>query len=251
MPLVTLITDFGTKDPYAGEVKGAIYSACPSCTVVDITHEINPYDVLSAGHMLNKIRKSFPKNCVHLCAVGSAAKNILVKSRGQLFLAPDNGVLTRVLGQNRAEVFALELKVKNTFFQGRDVLAPLAGRLAAGQSLAEMARPETTPVILPQAKPQWRLKKREIQGRVMVIDRFGNVETNIPASMLAHLKNPEVRWRDRIIPRFYKNFQTMVPHRAAAIVNCYGYMELVMPQESLAEAWGLMAGERLVVREKG
>ncbi len=250
MPLITLTTDFGVRDPYVGEVKGVIYSHCPSAAMVDITHEIKPYDCLLAGHTLNKVHRSFPEGSIHLCAVGDAKRGIIVKYRGQLFVAPDNGVLTPFFKKKRIQVLALKRKTKNDFFQARDILAPAAGRLAFGRKPETLAQPVSCFTTLSQAKPAWQGRKKEVKGQAMVIDRFGNVETNIPAVMLIKFKNPEVVWGKQVITRFYKNYHAMPPKQPGFIVNCYGYVELTLKHEALASIWEIMPGERIIVREK-
>ena len=146
-PIITLTTDFGLRDPFVGIMKGVILSICPSARLVDLTHEIEPQDVLGAGLALEAALPFFPDGTVHLAVVdpgvGSTRRPIALRARGQYLVGPDNGVLTLALQGARWAAVALtareyRLAEVSRTFHGRDVFAPAAAYLAAGVPLERL-----------------------------------------------------------------------------------------------------------------
>ncbi len=140
-PIITLTTDFGLQDPFVGIMKGVILSICPSACLVDLTHDVEPQDILGAALALEAALPFFPDGTVHLAVVdpgvGSARRPLAVRIRGQYLVGPDNGVLTpALLGSQRTAVALTapeyRLPQVSRTFHGRDVFAPAAAYLAAG-----------------------------------------------------------------------------------------------------------------------
>ena len=108
MPLLTLLTDFGTRDAYVGVLKGVIASVAPAVTVVDITHEIPPQDVMEGGYVLREAYRAFPPGTVHLAVVdpgvGTERRAVAVEHGGHRFVGPDNGLLSLVLAKDAPDV---------------------------------------------------------------------------------------------------------------------------------------------------
>ena len=188
MPVIALLTDFGTADHYVGAMKGVMLGICPGATFVDITHEIPPQDVLGGALQLGACWQYFPAGTVFLAVVdpgvGSARRAIAVEADGRRFVAPDNGLLTMVLrapegGQAHFEIsnprYAAPL-VSRTF-EGRDRFAPAAAWLAAGVELAALGAPLSDWVRLDIPEP--RDLGDRLEGEVLAVDRFGNLITNI------------------------------------------------------------------------
>ena len=137
--IIALLTDFSTADSYVAEMKGVLLSALPGATLVDITHSIPPGDVRSAAHVLGRVRRRFPAGTVHLAVVdpgvGTERAALVVAAGGQFFVGPDNGLFTPVLGE-ATEVIDLPTPPQAApTFHGRDLFAPAAAALAAGQPL--------------------------------------------------------------------------------------------------------------------
>jgi S-adenosylmethionine hydrolase len=186
-PIVALLTDFGTVDHYVGAMKGVLLGICPDATLVDLTHDIPPHDVLTAALELAATCRYFPPATIFLVVVdpgvGSGRRGVALEAGDYRFVAPDNGVLTCVLGDLKAKR-SVELTERryarptvSRTFEGRDRFAPAAGWLAKGVDLAALGRPLATLTRLDVPSP--RVATECLAGEVMRVDRFGNLVTNI------------------------------------------------------------------------
>ncbi|MGH9144152.1 MAG: SAM hydrolase/SAM-dependent halogenase family protein, partial [Vicinamibacterales bacterium] len=186
-PVIALITDFGTRDHYAGTMKGVVLGICPDATLVDITHDVVAHDVLDGALKLAAAFRYFPVATIFLVVVdpgvGSARRGIAAEAGGFTFVAPDNGVLTAVLDEHPARriVELTERKyarptVSRTF-EGRDRFAPAAAWIARGIDLAAFGRSAGAIHRLDIPRPS--VEDGRIEGQVLSVDRFGNLITNI------------------------------------------------------------------------
>jgi S-adenosylmethionine hydrolase len=186
-PVVALLTDFGTRDHYAGTMKAVVLTVCPDATLVDIGHEIAPHDVLGGALELAACYRYFPSGTVFLAVVdpgvGSGRRGIVAEAGDYRFVAPDNGVLTGVFRDvpPRRVVELSERKfaratVSRTF-EGRDRFAPAAGWLAKGTGVASFGRAITDYQMLHIPEP--RVDEQSVTGEVLRVDRFGNLISNI------------------------------------------------------------------------
>jgi S-adenosylmethionine hydrolase len=193
-PLITLTTDFGLADSYVGAMKGVMLSICPEAMLVDITHEIAPQAVRQAAYVLSTAAPYFPPGCVHLVVVdpgvGSERRPIVVKMKGATYVAPDNGVLSLALAQDRdrpgGDCLAVllaepryRLQPTSATFHGRDIFAPAAAYLASGVDPVEMGDeiPFSSLVSIGSLRPVLQADG-SWSGEVLHIDRFGNLVTN-------------------------------------------------------------------------
>ncbi|MGH7412597.1 MAG: SAM hydrolase/SAM-dependent halogenase family protein [Candidatus Rokuibacteriota bacterium] len=199
-PLITLTTDFGLRDPFVGIMKGVLLSICPSARLVDLTHEIEPQDVLGGALALEAALPFFPAGTVHLAVVdpgvGSARRAIAIRAGGCYLVGPDNGLVTPALegaGWTAVSLTAPEyrrppehrrLEVSRTF-HGRDVFAPAAAYLAAGIPIERLGPAVADPKRLDL--PGCHLEGPELVGQVLDADRFGNLITSIPAARLREI----------------------------------------------------------------
>ena len=186
-PVIALLTDFGTRDHYAGAMKGVLLGICPEAACIDITHDIAPHDILGGALELAASYKYFPPGTVFLVVVdpgvGSARRPIAAEAAGYRFVAPDNGVLTLVF-KDAPPRRVVELTGRryarptvSRTFEGRDLFAPAAAWLAKGIDLAGLGRTVTSWQVL--AVPEPVVTDREILAEVLRVDRFGNLVTNI------------------------------------------------------------------------
>jgi S-adenosylmethionine hydrolase len=186
-PVIALLTDFGTRDHYAGAMRGVALGICPGVTLADITHDVQPQDVLGGALELAAAFKYFPAGTVFLAVVdpgvGSARRGIAAEGGGYTFVAPDNGLLTMVFREcpPRRVVELTERRyarptVSRTF-EGRDRFAPAAAWLAKGIDLTALGRPLTAWHLLDIPEPAVTVGR--IAGEVLRVDRFGNLVTNI------------------------------------------------------------------------
>jgi S-adenosylmethionine hydrolase len=175
-PVVTLTTDFGPSSPYVAAMKAVLLAGCPGVTLVDVSHEVPPFDVLPGAFLLWAGTRHFLPGAVHLAVVdpgvGSQRRPIALLVGGSWYVGPDNGLFGLVLERQGKEVEAVELERRpgiSLTFEGRDVFAPAAAALAAGRPYSELGRPTTEP---PQRLP--------VHGPVVLwVDNFGNLVTNL------------------------------------------------------------------------
>lgn len=186
-PIITLLTDFGLKDPYVASMKGVILSINPECTLVDITHQVSPYDIKEGAFILAQAYSTFPKGTIHLSVVdpgvGSPRKPILFVTKNYFFIGPDNGLFTfalkreklkKVIALGKMEFFLPEV---SPTFHGRDLFAPVAAHLSFGIA------PESFGRVIKSwneiSFPEPVLRQEKLIGEVVHIDTFGNLVCNI------------------------------------------------------------------------
>ncbi len=190
MAVVALLTDFGLSDAYVGVMKGVIFSIAPSAQVVDLAHGVAPQDIVGASYSLYSAHPYFPENTVFTVVVdpgvGSGRRIVALRTDRKIFLAPDNGVLTPVINSETIhEAVSVEnpeyfLHPVSRTFHGRDIFAPAAARLAAGEALSQFGPPLSASafVRLDVAPPEVD-SDGCLAGTVIAVDRFGNLITNI------------------------------------------------------------------------
>ena len=188
--IVTLTTDFGTLDGYVGAMKGVLLERFPDAQVVDLTHDIPAQDVHAGARALANACRFFPAGTVHVAVidpgVGTGRAAIVVEHRAQIWVAPDNGVVSRAVPEGapawRIQREDLALAKVSRTFHGRDVFAPAAAALAAGRvgpsEVGEPLRPIRLPAPTLQRGPSY------VRGEIVAVDRFGNLVTNIPLDAL-------------------------------------------------------------------
>jgi S-adenosylmethionine hydrolase len=255
-PIITLLTDFGLKDHYVGTMKGVISAIAPLARLIDISHEIPPFSVHEGAYALAQSAPFFPAGTVHLVVVdpgvGTERRAILAEANNQLFVAPDNGVLTLVLratGYQGRELTNQSLwrPSPSSTFHGRDIFAPVAAALAGGKARPEDVGPVIQDlVLLPNLAPVctndqiWR-------GVVLSVDRFGNVITNFPTSTLLGgvQKGFLLRAGTRQITRVCKTFGSASAGELFVYAGSSGYLEIGINQASAAATLDVHAGEAI------
>ncbi|TAK55826.1 MAG: hypothetical protein EPO24_11740 [Bacteroidetes bacterium] len=188
-PFIALLTDFGAADAYVGIMKGVIYSINPQARIIDVSHESAPQQIDQAAFLLWSAYKYFPAGTIFVCivdpGVGSLRKIFCVQTSNYTFLVPDNGMLKFVLGETQVKGVYDVSKPKifshpvSATFHGRDIFAPLAARLSMGEKPSVFGRPAKASLnveLLVSVHPK-RVMKYE--GKVIHIDRFGNIVTNL------------------------------------------------------------------------
>jgi S-adenosylmethionine hydrolase len=186
--IVTLLTDFGTSDGYVAEMKGAILARAGGATLVDVTHEIPAGDVAEAAYVIGRTWRAFAAGTVHLAVVdpgvGSGRRALAAEASGHRFVAPDNGLLSVVLRDGMARIVSIPVPASaSPTFHGRDVFAPAAARLAAGEPLAALGPMVGDPVLLPP--PRLALLSGDLVGEVVHVDRFGTLVTSLTGAAVA------------------------------------------------------------------
>lgn len=188
MPLITLLTDFGSQDYFVGAMKGVILSIYPGASIVDITHEIPPQDIRAAAFNLLAVYKDFPTGTIHVAVVdpgvGSARRGIMIECAGLFFVGPDNGLFSWICDRER-KFRAIHLSNQGFFrhpisdtFHGRDVFAPVAAALASGVALEEFGPAIDDLTQLESLEPESG-DGGVTKAMIIHIDRFGNCVTNL------------------------------------------------------------------------
>ncbi len=187
-PIITLLTDFGTRDHFVAAMKGVILSIAPQVHIIDISHEVPPHDILEAGFILRSCYSQFPTRTIHMVVVdptvGSSRRPIIVATDNYYYVAPDNGVLSLIYDVDPVstvvEIAAehLMLPEVSKTFHGRDIFAPAAAWLARGTDMLNFGDPieDYSKIPLPKAKI---VGESLLKGTVIHVDRFGNLITNI------------------------------------------------------------------------
>ncbi len=195
--VISLLTDFGTRDGFVGVMKGVIAGIAPDATVIDISHKVPAQDILSASLLLDSSFRFFPEGSIHIVVVdpgvGSNRRGLVVKANERYFVGPDNGVLTPVF--ENAQIHSIEnpelmLPRISLTFHGRDVFAPTAAHLALGRRIDEFGPALQDPVHL--VLPQPKVSPDGMEGMVIYIDRFGNLITNFISSLVSSLDTERV-----------------------------------------------------------
>lgn len=183
-PVITLLTDFGHRDPYVAVMKGQILKSCPHAVLVDLTHEVDPGDIRGASYQLDRAVDYFPPMTVHLVVVdpgvGTDRAMLAVRCRQAFYVAPDNGVLSRVLRRlgPASEVATIPvLAYASATFHGRDIMAPAAARLALGEAPLSLGGTLEWPVMLKDEPPL--VSDALIEANVLAVDHFGNVTLDL------------------------------------------------------------------------
>jgi S-adenosyl-L-methionine hydrolase (adenosine-forming) len=264
-PIISLTTDFGLSNHYVGVMKGVIHSVCPDARIVDITHEIPAYSILAGAYAIQQAAPFFPPGTIHIAVVdpgvGTTRRSLLVDSRDQFFIAPDNGVLSFILGSDPTAVIReltnseLWLKRVSSTFHGRDIFAPVAAAIAAGTVKAKDVGPRVeAPVLLESTQPHETHPAGTWHGTVLSTDRFGNIITNFPQESFAAL--PERAFEidlgngssRRQTQRFRTTFGDAKPSELFAYFGSSGFIELAINQASAAARLGVSAGSPVTFR---
>jgi hypothetical protein len=248
--VITLTSDFGTSDAYVAQMKAAVLRQCPGALLVDVTHHVPPHDVLCGAINLERAIAAFDRGTVHLAVVdpgvGSRRRLLVVRISGQIVVCPDNGLVTWAWHrQGRGKVYDLIWRPRgdpaSTTFHGRDILAPVAGMLAAGKPLASLARPLREPVLL-DVTP---MPRGESVGRIIHIDHFGTATTNVPQESLP--AGAVIRAGGRVFGPPRRTYADVPRGRPLALVGSSDLLELAIREGSVARRFALKVGDRVHV----
>ncbi|NNL85184.1 MAG: SAM-dependent chlorinase/fluorinase [Myxococcales bacterium] len=257
--VITITTDFGHRGPFVGVMKGVMLRRFPQARVVDLTHETHVHWPAEAGFWLERAYPYFPAGTVHLAVVdpgvGTERGVLLVEGDGHLFIAPDNGLLAgvverlggRALRVDDERLQGLGLGELSATFHGRDLFAPLAAELAAGNVTPEdIASPCDSHV--PSLIDPPELRGDEVRGVVVTTDHFGNLITNIDAVLLERFSFPVALVAGRWIP-VRRTYASVSPGDFLALINSFDVLEIARAEQSAAAALGLGWGAPVSVVE--
>lgn len=257
-PLIALLSDFGSRDHYAGTMKGVMLGICPETVLVDITHDIRPHDVLEGALQLAAAFRYFPAGTIFLAVVdpgvGSARRGLAADTGDYRFVAPDNGLLTEVFraAPPKKVVELTERRyarpTMSRTFEGRDRFAPAAAWLARGIQLTAFGRAVAAPQTLDIPRPV--LDDSTLRGVVLMVDRFGNLITNIDRAAFegfARDRPVAVTVDGRRIAGVVATYADIRPGELCALFGSSDHLEFAMNGASAEAAAGLGRGAAVAV----
>lgn len=257
MSFITLTTDFGTKDHFVGAVKGAIYSQLPTAKIIDITHEISPFNITETAYILKNSYKSFPKGTVHIVGVDSELsernKHIALELDEHFFVCPDNGLISMIASEIQPTKI-VEITIHNrveTSFPVLDVFVNVACFIIRGGNLSIVGKEikEYKKLIEIQAKVS--RDQNQISGGILYVDNYGNLITNITRKLFDEVGKGRpftVRASRYSFIKIYNKYNEIIPANATnissfdgqklALFNSAGYLEIAIYKSNLQTVGG-------------
>tara|TARA_R110001583_G_scaffold412_4_gene3876 strand:+ start:20307 stop:21137 length:831 start_codon:yes stop_codon:yes gene_type:complete len=248
MSIITLTTDFGTKDHFVGAIKGTIYSELSDARIVDISHHISPFNITETAYILKNAYKSFPEGSIHIIGVDSELneenKHIALKLDNHYFICPDNGVISLLASEIKPEKI-VEINIHDriaTSFPVLDVFVKVACHIARGGTLEIIGKiiPEFKQLV--ELQPSISLDKNTISGNIIYVDNYGNSISNINQKLFQEIgkgRNFEVIANRYTFKNIYNKYSDIVDFSTPkeqrqkdgsrmAIFNSANYLEIAM-----------------------
>jgi len=257
--LISLTTDFGAKDPFVGEMKAVIFSICPEVNVIDLTHEVERFNIRMGAFLLASSTSCFPTGTIHVAVVdpgvGGERRPIALETDRFLYVGPDNGLLIPAAAREGIR-HAYELTNRSLMrdsisstFHGRDIFAPVAAHLASGLAPKEVGEEITDYVQLALVGPKFA--RRGISCEVFYVDSFGNVVTNIPEKFRGKVnlnRRITVTLRGkRFSARLVRTYSELLKGELGVLVGSHGFFELACRETSAVRRIGARIGDPLRV----
>jgi len=248
MPIITLTTDFGTKDHFVGAVKGAIYSELKEVTIVDISHNIDAFNSAETAYIINNSYKSFPNGTIHIIGVDSELnpenKHIALLLDNHYFICPDNGIISMIASKYKPEKI-VEINIHHTFpssFPVLDVFVKVATHIARGGTLEVIGKPIKDFKKTTELSPIINEENNAIKGHVIYIDNYGNLVTNITKTMFQNIGKDrpfELNARGYTFTKIFNKYSDIVDFnipneqrqndgKKLALFNSCGYLEIAI-----------------------
>jgi len=254
-PLITLTTDFGTRDGYVAQMKGVILGINPEARVIDVTHDVESFDIMEAALVIRGLSEYFPEGTVHIAVVdpgvGSKRRGIVMRLDERFYVGPDNGLFSLVFARSHTREVR-EISNPNLFlhqphptFHGRDVFAPVSAHLSLGIAFDAIGAVVQDPVRL--SIPEPIQTEDGIEGEIIHLDRFGNLTTNIESGMLyrsvdsVQIGGLEIKG----IKRFFSEVPTGTP---IGVINSFGFLEIAVNLGNASLDLGVQKGSLVKVK---
>ena len=258
---ITLLTDFGDHDSFVASMKGVILSINPTSVIIDVSHHVAPHQIEEAGYVLHACYRYFPEGAVHVAVVdpgvGSHRRALLVSSGSYYFLAPDNGLLSRILQDNadvevrQIDQAACRRPAGGVTFDGRDLFAPVAAWLTKGTPASSFGPIIHDPVLLRIPTPQ--RKAHRLVGRIEYVDRFGNLISNLTLRDFGDLGSGvkqsglTLHIGPHTLKGLVSSYSEGLNDTPAALVNSNGHVEVFVKSKSAALHLGLAVGAEITI----
>lgn len=258
--LITLTTDFGLQDPFVGQIKGAILRRNLKAIIVDLTHAIEAHNILGGAVTIRSSYHYFPEGSVHMVVVdpgvGSQRAIIALKADDHMFVAPDNGCLTLIMRDKKVQavhrvanpaLFPAEISAT---FHGRDIMAPVAAALASGMTLNQVGPEIELADCIQLDIPRTQLDEHGITGRIIGIDRFGNVRTTITSANLSMYQPTSfagIYIGSHQINAISATYSDVAPGNLLALIDSAGHLEIAMNRGNAAQKMECKIGDPVTV----
>lgn len=255
--IITLLTDFGTRDPYVATMKGVIYRIVPDAVVVDITHEIQPGNIQQASFVLSYASAYFPEGTIHVSVidpgVGTSRRGLIVQTDTAFFILPDNGLISQVVRKTLPRQIihltnpSFWLNPVSNTFHGRDIFAPVSAHLANEIPAIQMGVQVKDVNIIPCSVPDMK-SDGSIEGEVMYIDRFGNCITNISKDYISETRKWVIKICGRTIDRIVTTYGMAEDGEFVALVGSTGYLEIAIRNCNASLKLGISIGDKVLLK---
>lgn len=255
--IITLLTDFGFRDAFVGIMKGVILGINPEVTIVDLSHEVPPQDILAGALILRSAVAFFPAGTIHVAVVdpgvGGNRRALLVETTNTIFIGPDNGLLSlaapstevrRIIHLTNERYF---LPHRSQTFHGRDVFAPVAAHASRGVPVEDFGEP--TPSLERLTVPPVERQPTGLAGAVIYIDHFGNAMTNITAADLRPFPRETLLVSiDAVhLCGVVTSYSAVEIGGLAALINSWGLLEIAVRNGSAAQRFGIYTGQTVKI----
>ena len=251
--IIVLLTDFGESE-YVGMVKGVILNICPSVKIVDLTHNIEKYNIRHASFILEKSYPYFPKGSIFLAVVdpgvGTKREGIIIKTKEYIFIGPNNGIFGFLKNVERAIRIKMNMKNVSSTFHARDVFAPIAAKIACGSKIEKFGDEKIKIVKIDQSPPEKLGKK--IVGEVLYTDSFGNIITNIPKSMLPYTPGEKLILKigdKKYATKFVKSYGFANIGELVLVIGSSDMLEIAINQGNAKKNLKVKGGEKIEVEK--
>jgi S-adenosyl-L-methionine hydrolase (adenosine-forming) len=254
--MITLTSDFGLKDSYVAEMKGVILTINPTAKIIDITHDVEKFNIRMGAFILASAVPYFPQGTTHLVvvdpSVGTNRRAILVQTKQGFFVGPDNGVLM-LAAKNQEIEHICELtnpkfmmpQVSSTF-HGRDIFAPTAAYVDKCRKASAFG-PEIANVVIPEFASV-KSSNETLIGEILHVDDFGNIITNISQKEMRQTKTANVKLRNvSLNVAFGKTYAQIKPREVIVLIGSHGFLEIALNQDSAADNFHAAVGEKIEV----
>ena len=256
MAIITLTSDWGLKDHYIGAVKGAIMRQLPGAVIVDVTHSIAPFDLNQAAFIVRNFYRDFPEGTIHIIGVNTEAgiesPHTLVFHKGHYFIGADNGIFSLIFDELPETIVELDVIQDSDYFTfpTRDVFAKVACHIAAGRPIAELGNPKKK--IIQKMAFQPVIQGDLIKGKVIYVDNYENVFTNISESLFrSAVKNRKFAITFRSpsyrITSISKSYQDVSEGEMLAIFSTNGHLEIAINKGKASSLLGLKMDQSVTV----
>lgn len=220
MSIITLTTDFGIKDHFVAAAKGKLLSLIPNCQIIDVTHNVDFYNITNASYIINGICDVYPKNTIHIICVDAELYEvdsfIAMQWNNQYFLAPNNGILGVLTDQYPSDLI-VELEIKSTFKCAMDLFVQVAAKITEGENIANLGKIVASCFTFVDVKPKIADDGHSIRGTIVYEDHYGNAVINVSKRMFNEVGKGRdfrmsigSRYKINRINKFYSDFNLEV-----------------------------------------